>query len=62
MTQFCELCDKPTKRWAFPCRDPEYGNLAEIEICCKDCHDEWCLCDCPRRKFNKSIEKTSEKK
>jgi len=47
---FCELCEKPTKRWNFPCRDEETGKMAEIEIVCKDCHDEWCLCNCPRGK------------
>jgi len=44
----CALCSKTTKKWNFPCRDEETGQMAEIEYICKDCHDVWCCCSCKR--------------
>jgi len=49
----CEICEKPTKKWNFACRD-ERGMMAEAEIICKDCHDIWCMCSCPLTKSTKS--------
>lgn len=48
--KICEICDKQTKKWNFPCRD-EHGILDDVEIICKECHDGWCICNCPRKKI-----------
>ena len=60
--KFCELCEKQTKKWFFPCRDPETGRMAEVEIVCKECHDELCMCDCPRKKTDSGNVKLQEVK
>lgn len=49
-SNLCEICEiKSTKKWNYPCRD-ECGMLAELEIVCNACHDEFSLCNCPRKK------------
>ena len=44
--QWCNICKVVCSTWKAPCWDEE--DLADVYYACKECHDKFSCCDCPK--------------